>query len=539
MIKKAAEVQPTDADSSWKALQWVHRLLWRPTAEQGSLPDVLNELATAFDAQAAELRPLSGEGFRLRCGIADTGWEPTGEWPQRIQRSRLAVAVPLPVGGQGLATRIRLQDQPDWLLWVEDARRSTWNDAEAGALTLAGQVLERWLLAGERSAWWVQQQERYQQQQRLEIAANMARKLAHDLGNVFTGILGFTELSLAHPTPTHALIHSYMNEVYRSAQNGARLTHQLRLFSRRHQGNDSCSSLPAILQEQLDRLQRNADHRDQVQVEVPHTLPAVAMDSEHLNHLVAALLDNAVEAAPRPSQVTVTAQLVDLDAPFCGDYYGDLKPGRFVALTIADRGPGLTADQRQRVVVEPLFTTKARHRGLGLAVVYGILHSHQGGFRMRPRPEGGVEVEVVLPVTASRGTAARAVAAEENPKAAKVLVVDDDPLVLSLVRTTLEQAGYRVLAVESAEEALHSFTAATLEPFQLVLSDIAMPRVTGLELARQLLQRDANVRMLFMSGHVDYEVDQLNFPNRFDLLAKPFRPEGLLEAVRTAFRAQE
>src|SRR5205823_2198424 len=118
----------------------------------------------------------------------------------------------------------------------------------------------RWLLSGERSAWWVQQQERHQQQQRLEIMANMARRLAHDLGNVFTGILGFTELGLAHPTPSSSLVHSYLNEVYRSGQNGARLTHQLRLFSRQKQNNASSSSLPAILQEQRDRLQRTADH---------------------------------------------------------------------------------------------------------------------------------------------------------------------------------------------------------------------------------------------------------------------------------------
>ncbi len=115
-----------------------------------------------------------------------------------------------------------------------------------------------------------------------------------------------------------------------------------------------------------------------------------------------------------------------------------------------------------------------------------------------------------------------------------MLVVDDDPLVLSFVRATLEQAGYRVNAVSTAEEALRSYTAARIEPFQLVVSDVLMPQVSGVDLARQLLQRDANVRLLFMSGQVSRDLGQHDLAGRFDLLPKPFHPEGLLRAVRTA-----
>jgi CheY-like chemotaxis protein len=332
------------------------------------------------------------------------------------------------------------------------------------------------------------------------------------------------------------VVQSYLNEVYRSAQTGARLTHQLRLFSRRQQGRKSHCSLADLLLEQDERLQSNVDHRGKLHLDVPTDLPPVALDTEHLQHVLTVLLDNAVEATPRHSEVKVTACLVDLLASRCGDFFGDLQAGKHVRVCFADNGPGMTPEQWQRVLVEPLFSTKPRHRGLGLAVGYGILHAHRGGLRLRPGPHGGVEAEVLLPVASAalQPTPPTPGRPAENLSGARVLVVDDDLMVLNFVRITLEQAGYRVKAVTNAEEALRSYTAAHIEPFQLVVSDVLMPRVTGLDLARQLLKRNANVRMLFMSGRVNSEFSQNELGNHFDLLSKPFLPEGLLQAVRTA-----
>ncbi len=108
-------------------------------------------------------------------------------------------------------------------------------------------------------------------------------------------------------------------------------------------------------------------------------------------------------------------------------------------------------------------------------------------------------------------------------------------MILQLVTTTLERAGFRVQAAGSAEEALKSYANAAADPFRLVLSDVLMPEVNGIDLARRLLDRDANVRVLFMSGQVPAEVMQQAFgPNRFELLSKPFRPDGLVRAVRAA-----
>jgi CheY-like chemotaxis protein len=175
---------------------------------------------------------------------------------------------------------------------------------------------------------------------------------------------------------------------------------------------------------------------------------------------------------------------------------------------------------------------------LGLATVYGVLHSLRGGFRLCDQPGGGVTAQVYLPV---------AVAAREVPMLAaptpalspsrpRILVVDDDPLVLQMVKDTLQQEGYKVQTAASASEALAAHAVARQQqPFGLVVSDVVMPQTSGVELARQLLTRDRALRLLFMSGQVTEDYLSQDFAARgVELLLKPFRPDGLLRAVHRA-----
>jgi DNA-binding NtrC family response regulator len=171
-----------------------------------------------------------------------------------------------------------------------------------------------------------------------------------------------------------------------------------------------------------------------------------------------------------------------------------------------------------------------------LAVVYGILQAYKGALTVEPRPDRGALVRLLLPAA----TAAAPVASPYGPatsaaRGEKVLVVDDDPMILKLCTATLEKAGYRVQTASTASEALDSYQAAVREPFRLVLSDVVMPRMTGVDLAKRLRRADANVNLLFMSGQVSPHFAKEELAGGpFDFLAKPFRPEGLLSAVRCA-----
>src|SRR5262249_20680509 len=161
--------------------------------------------------------------------------------------------------------------------------------------------------------------------------------------------------------------------------------------------------------------------------------------------------------------------------------------------------------------VEPFFSTKPRHRGLGLPIVFGILRSFQGGFRIDAGPIGGTQVRLYLPSAARPAAPVPEEARPASVQGDRMLVVDDDPMVLRLVCATLEQSGFRAAATTSGAEALTTYTAAGEDQFGLVLADVLMPEMNGIELARRLLRLDPSVNLLFMSGQVLSDLDQADF----------------------------
>ncbi len=373
---------------------------------------------------------------------------------------------------------------------------------------------------------------------RLEDAAVVARRLAHDFGNVLTSILGFTELSLAL-APDETPLRRYLTEVQRGAKQGALLTDRLRLFARRPEPSGFGSELaPAVAR---PRARASAGGGVGLAVDLADGLPPVALGGDEVNEVLDALLDNAREAIEGAGRVTLAARRERLERAECVGLWGGPAPGDFVGAAVSDTGRGLGADARARLFREPFFTNKPRHRGLGLAIVYGILRGHRGGLRLSDNPGGGTIARVYLPVAAPCGPRVADGGRKEpappggpQPATENILVVDDDPGVLRFVGDTLRREGYRVQTASCAAEAVAVYAAA-LRPFSLVLSDVVMEPTSGVELARELLARDADVRLLFMSGQASSEAVRHGLGGRpVGLLPKPFRPEGLLRAVRTA-----
>jgi signal transduction histidine kinase/CheY-like chemotaxis protein len=537
------------ADAGRPALDFVYAVLDRAAADAPALDGLLADLAGAFRAPGAGVAALLGGSPLATFPAAGSPeaadrrpWQETPDLVTKAREAPTALTVARPQGGSFLVAAFGATDGPGWLLWLEDGRRPAWTAGEAAALSLAGRALRRWLVPGESRPRWAEQLERAARQQRLEAVAQVTRRLAHDFGNVLTGILGFSELALAQPMPAHSPLHSYLTEVHRGAQGGAQLTQQLRLFSRRQAHASRPCQPAAVLAEEETRLRGAAGAAVQVQTTLPGDLPPVALDADQLRQVLAPVLDNALEAvtapglpADPPPQVTVSARVAVLGPAECRDFYGDLRPGPHVEIVVADTGPGLSPEALQRLFAEPFFSTKSRRRGFGLATAYGILCAHHGGLDLRPGRGRGVEARLVVPTAAAPAPAAVAPSAGEVVRGDKVLVVDDDPMILQFVSRTLERAGYRVKAVASAEAALESYAAATGDPFRVVLSDVLMPDVGGVDLAHRLLNRDPGVRVVFMSGQVSMDFVQQTFRGScFEVLPKPFRPEGLLRAVRSA-----
>lgn len=238
---------------------------------------------------------------------------------------------------------------------------------------------------------WAEQLDRRTRRERMEAAARLVRRLAHDFGNILTGILGFSELALSQQAETDSPVHLYLTEIHRGAQNGAEYTDQLRLFARRHTTAKRGCRLADVLGEL-----RGKDV--QFQLHLPTDLPPVAVESDALRQVLTIVLDNAREAIAGPGVIEISAETVQVDAQEAGELFGDVRPGTHLEIRIADNGSGLTPEAQRLLFAEPFFSTKSRKRGFGLAMAYGILTGHRGGMELLDRPEGGTIARLIVPV---------------------------------------------------------------------------------------------------------------------------------------------
>jgi signal transduction histidine kinase len=523
-------------DSTRSALEFAHSLLHGPPhGGQATLPELLRDLAASFDAAAAGLTASTEGSPQTLVRVGADGREPTPcrrPWDDapELLAGLAASAVGLPAraadGRSWLLTSV-WAPAGAWLLWVEDDTGREWSRGEAAVLPLIGQALARLAAADGEAGCWARALERARVEAHCTNAARLTGKLAHDFGNVLTGILGFTELALLQ-LPGDSLPRRYATEVWESAQQGARWVQKLRRFAPRRAGEFAPASLAAAVATEEARVRPAWGAGVALHVALPQGLPPLAVEAESLREALAQLLDNAREAISDEGVVTLSARVVELAEADCQELFGAAASGRHVEVTVTDTGGGLPPEVRRRLFAEFFFSTKVRHRGLGLAVVHGILRTYRGGLRFGPDPAQGTAVRLFLPVAADGGLSEEPTARRQGER---VLLVDDDPLILRFMTMVLEGAGYRTESAAGGAEALTRYAA---EPFRLVLTDVLMPQMDGFELVRRLRERDPGVNALFISSAESFRVGEDDAVRRFGVLVKPFRPESLLHAVRTA-----
>jgi signal transduction histidine kinase len=233
-------------------------------------------------------------------------------------------------------------------------------------------------------------------EQRLQDAGAISGRIAHAFDNVLTGIMGFAELTLSQ-TDARSPNHSFLEEVVKAAQQGVQLTQQLHFFGRCAVPTKGPAILSYVINEEEARLRGLLEPGVTLQIDVAADLPAAAIDAELLRQVLGHLLDNSREALGGKGMIALSARRGEADRKVVAETLGSLSPGPCVELTVANTGPEIPADIRRRILQEPFFSTKPRHRGLGLAIVYRILHAHHGGFRMSSTPEQTV-AQVYLPL---------------------------------------------------------------------------------------------------------------------------------------------
>ncbi|HEX6615028.1 MAG TPA: ATP-binding protein, partial [Gemmatimonadales bacterium] len=376
-------------------------------------------------------------------------------------------------------------------------------------------------------------EEQLRQVQRMDAVGRLAGGVAHEVNNMMTAILGFTDLLLdpAHVgDPRGDLL-----QIRKAAGRAAIVTAQLLAFSRRQMLQPRVVDLNVVVTELQPMLPRLMGEDKEVEVALAPELWPVHADRGQLEQVVINLALNARDAMPRGGRFTIETANVELDEDYIGRHPGTtMARGPYVRLVVSDTGGGIPPDVQGRIF-EPFFTTKpvGQGTGLGLSMVYGIIKQSGGFVWVYSEPGHGTAFKLYLPRAAAVPELVTPPGGYEVPRGEEtVLVVEDDPLVRQLSARLLASQGYAALEARNGREALELLQAHEGR-VQLVLTDVVMPELGGAEFARRVEHLQPGLPVLFMSGFTDHEVVRRGLLDpSAPYLQKPFDAATLGRRVR-------
>lgn len=342
-------------------------------------------------------------------------------------------------------------------------------------------------------------EEQVRQKQRLESIGTLAGGIAHDFNNMLAAITGFTELALLESGQDRRQ-QDRLEEVLKAGKRARDLVNQILTFSRQSDGERKPIRLRTILEDCLNMIRASVPAAMEIRREFETPSDRVLADTTQLHQVMINLFSNAAHAMRGQGgilEVSLTEEHLDAEA---AGRHADLKPGTYLNLTVKDTGHGMEKAVTDRVF-DPFFTTKGpgEGSGMGLAVVHGIVKRHQGAISVQSKPGSGTVFTVLLPqfdkVTGSDDESVPSIVSAD----ARVLFVDDEPALAKLYQEMLDRMGYRVVACTSGLEALEAFRT-NPERFDLVVTDLNMPNMTGLDLAKELLKIRPNTPVILCTG---------------------------------------
>ncbi len=394
---------------------------------------------------------------------------------------------------------------------------------------LAGSVSELWMREsrGHRST-----TDRLVRAEKMGLIGQLASGIAHDFNNILTVIMGFGEMTAAHSAESRAVLDG-IEKILDAARRGASLSHQILAYSRRQILSPSIVDLNRVILDLKAILQRVAGEQISIEVSLDSSLSPTKIDYSQLEQVIMNLAVNARDAIEGRGTITITTRNVDLTQSD-RDRRAELSPGRYVLLTVADTGVGMTEEVASRVF-DPYFTTKSRGTGLGLSTVYGIVKQSKGFVYAESEVAAGTVFKVYLPVVVGEPSARRS---EPRPAAGtrrqgreRILFVEDDDEVLLLMGEALRAHGYVVQTAHDAREALELFNKSHGKP-DLLIVDIVLPDRDGFELFGRLKALRPDLKSIYVTGYGrEYDPDPVAAETPPIILEKPFGVNGLLEMV--------
>jgi PAS domain S-box-containing protein len=432
---------------------------------------------------------------RLRAGESMQGDERTH---QRKDGSRLEVAI--------------------WTAPLRDA-----SGAISGYVTIDADITERKLL-----------EEQFRQSQKLEAVGRLAGGVAHDFNNLLTVIMGYVEMLITDTQSSPALT-EYAQEIQFAADRASSLTGQLLAFSRRQISQPKVLDLNESVAQSIKLLQRVIGEDIVIVTHPEPDLGRINADPIHIDQALMNLVVNARDAMPNGGTLTIETANIFLDDGYADRHVG-VKPGHYCMLAVSDTGTGMTPEIKSRIF-EPFFTTKesGKGTGLGLSIVYGVVKQGSGDIMVYSEVGKGTTFKLYFPMTEVPAVMAEANTRVEQLRGSEtVLLCEDEERIRKLVYAMLAKQGYKVLEAETPDAAMR-MAREYAGPIDLLLTDIVMPQMSGIELAKSVFGMLPEIKVLYMSGYTDNRVNagwvlEPNVP----FLHKPFTAAGLMQKVREA-----
>jgi PAS domain S-box-containing protein len=376
-------------------------------------------------------------------------------------------------------------------------------------------------------------EEQFHQAQKLESVGRLAGGIAHDLNNLLTPILGYSEMLLEDTGPSDPRIEP-LEDILNAGKRARDLVRQLLAFSRRQVLEFKPVNLDSLLKNFEKLLRRTIREDVRMHLELGSSLPKIRGDTGQLEQVIMNLAVNAQDAMPGGGDLVIQTSRTELNESDVHEGEG-IPPGTYVLLTVKDTGQGMDAGTREHLF-EPFFTTKEKDEGtgLGLATVYGIVKQHGGSIRVSSESGAGTTFRIFLPVLqeADPDRTRREEEARVQGGSETILLVEDNERVRRLIQAMMLKQGYTVLSASGGNEALELLSRLE-EPLHLLVTDVIMPDMNGKQLYERVSSRFNEVKVLYISGYTDNVIAQHGILDEgVHLIQKPFSNKALSVKLR-------
>ncbi len=376
---------------------------------------------------------------------------------------------------------------------------------------------------------------RLQQSQKMESIGTLAGGIAHDFNNILGIIIGYGELAKLTDLPENSRTETCIKEILAASARAKELVYQILTFSRQADQKREPIQLNSIVHEAVKFLRASIPSTIEIKCQIEDSCGRISANATQMHQIIMNLCTNAAHAMENQNDgmLNIILSNVEITEDKAVPKPG-LTPGNWVKLTIKDSGHGIPEEDMDRIF-EPYFTTKEKGQGtgLGLSVVHGIVESHDGVLHMESQLNQGTTFELFFPVVESTAISFKPV--EENLLATgneRILFVDDEKHLVNIVMLTLQAAGYDIVGKTDSIVALEAFMS-NPTGFDIVVTDMTMPKMTGLDLAQEIRQIRPNIPIILCTGFKrNISPEKLSGAGIQELLEKPFLPHQLTLTIR-------